>query len=49
MADVIEEQKQQEVAPAAPIEKKSRNGAWFGLVIVLIVFSLFFSKGKEKA
>ena len=39
MAEVIEEQSEQKVAPA-PIEKKSRNGAWLGLVIILIVLGL---------
>ena len=39
MAEVIEEQSEQKVAPA-PTEKKSRNGAWLGLVIILIVLGL---------
>jgi len=39
VAEVIEEQNQQQVAPA-PKEKKSGNGAWFGLVIVLIILGL---------
>ena len=39
MAEVIEEQKQQKVAPA-PKEHKSRNGAWLGAVIILIVLGL---------
>ncbi len=39
VAEVIEDQKQQKVA-TAPKEKKSGNGAWLGLVIVLIVLGL---------
>lgn len=40
VAEIIEqEQQEQRVAPV-PKEKKSRNGLWFGLVIVLIVLGL---------
>ncbi len=39
MAEVSEEQNQAKVAPAPEI-KKSRNGAWFGLVILLIIIGL---------
>lgn len=39
VAEVIEDKNQQEAAPA-PKAKKSRNGAWFGLVIILIVLGL---------
>lgn len=39
MAEVIEEQNEQKVA-SAPKEKKSRNGAWLGVVIILIVLGL---------
>lgn len=39
VAEVIEEQNEQKVAPATK-EKKARNGLWFGLVIVLIVLGL---------
>ncbi len=43
MVEIIEQQKQAEAAPivaSAPVEKKSRNGAWFGLVILLVVIGL---------
>ena len=46
VAEIIEEKNQPEVAPipapvpTPPIEKKSRNGAWLGLVIILIVLGL---------
>ncbi|WP_221902030.1 uroporphyrinogen-III C-methyltransferase [Bathymodiolus platifrons methanotrophic gill symbiont] len=45
MAEIIEEQNQAEVTPtptpvSVPTEKKSGNGAWFGLVIILVVFGL---------
>jgi len=39
VAEIIEDQNQQQVAPA-PKEKKTRNGLWFGLVIVLIILGL---------
>ena len=47
MAEIIEEQNQQEAAPVPapvptppPSEKKSGNGAWFGLIIILIILGL---------
>ncbi|MCK5869658.1 uroporphyrinogen-III C-methyltransferase [Bathymodiolus platifrons methanotrophic gill symbiont] len=45
MAEIIEEQNQAEVTPtptpvSVPTEKKSGNGAWFGLVIILVVLGL---------
>ena len=48
MAEIIEEQQNQpEVAPVVvptptpePVQKKAGNGAWFGLVIILIVLGL---------
>ncbi|WP_428353222.1 uroporphyrinogen-III C-methyltransferase [Methyloprofundus sp.] len=42
MAEIIEEQKQQEPEPApiAPIVKKSGNGVWFAVVIILIILGL---------
>ncbi|OQK16892.1 hypothetical protein AU255_03035 [Methyloprofundus sedimenti] len=43
MAEIIEEQNQQKVAPtpaSTPKQKKSGNGAWFGLVIILIILGL---------
>lgn len=47
MAEIIEEQNQQEAEPVAapvptppPSEKKSGNGAWFGLIIILIILGL---------
>ena len=39
VAEVIEDQNQQKVAPA-PKEKKSGNGLWLGVVIILIVLGL---------
>lgn len=45
VAEIIEEQNQAEVTPtptpvSVPTEKKSGNGAWFGLVIILVVLGL---------
>lgn len=39
VAEIIEDQNSQKVEPA-PVQKNSRNGLWFGLVIVLIVLGL---------
>ena len=43
VAEIIEEQDQQKVVPTelpAPKQKKSGNGLWFGLVIILIILGL---------
>lgn len=43
VAEIIEEQNQQKVAPTPEPpakQKKSGNGAWFGLVIILIILGL---------
>ena len=43
VAEIIEEQNQQKVVPTqapASKQKKSDNGVWFGLVIILIILGL---------